>query len=304
MTEGPAFQLWRGPLSLDVDRRGAVITGLFWTDRDGRRWPLMRAASAYCGDPLKSSCFPLLPFCNRVDGNRFIFGGRVFDLTPNQPWDRHYLHGDGWLSCWDVEETRETSVELALTHAAKTGQPYAYHSRITYELTDSSALAVQMEIRNDGAEPLPFGLGLHPYFPLTPRTELQAPARSFFEERADFMPGGQRSVPSDVDFSCSRTLPRRWINNGFTGWSGQARIAWPEARIALHITADDAFGNYFVFIPDARFEPSFNGDYFCFEPMTHQANGHHAVDLGGLVVLAPGEAMRGRVLFRPEEMLA
>ena len=37
--------------------------------------------------------------------------------------------------------------------------------------------------------------------------------------------------------------------------------------------------------------------------MTHQANGHHAADLGGLVVLPPREVLHGRVEFAPEERI-
>ena len=252
----PAFQLRRGPLALEVDRRGAVITHLSWTGAGGQPMPLLRAATAYAGAPSSAACFPLLPFGNRVAGNRFAFGGRTYDLAPNQPCDRHYLHGDGWLSEWAAEKSGPTAIVFTLTHAAVPGQPYAYRARLSYRLTQAPALVVEMEIRNDGSDALPFGLGLHPYFPLTPRTALTAPAEEFFAEAADFLPGARLPVPPDLDFARPRALPRRWINNGFTGWRGHARIVWPEAGLALHITAGPAFGDYFIFRPTAGSSPA------------------------------------------------
>ncbi|MCB8877773.1 aldose 1-epimerase [Acidisoma silvae] len=298
-----AIRLQRGPLTLDVDRRGAVVTGFTWNQPGGLSFPLMRSAENYAGNPLTASCFPLVPFGNRVAGNHFSIADRTYDFTPNQPWDRHYLHGDGWLSEWSVTLATDTQINLALSHKAATGRPYGYDARIIYELTRDGALAVGIEVRNCGTAPLPFGLGLHPYFPLTPQTELRAPAEAFFAEEADFLPGLRSAVPLDLDFVQSRALPRRWINNGFTGWTGDARIAWPDRGLALSIAADTAFRDYFVFMSDKTFEPDFAGDYFCFEPMTHQANGHHLANLGGLMLLAPGDALQSRVLFTPEETL-
>lgn len=299
---GDATTLRQGPLTLTVDRRGAVITRFSWSGRGGVSRPLMRSTPDYAGDPLTAACFPLLPFGNRVAGNRFTVGGQSYELAPNQPWDRHYLHGDGWLSTWDVEQASDTQVALRFTHDRLTGQPYAYDARILYALTPEAALSVWMEVRNRGSDSLPFGLGLHPYFPLTPRTTLAAPAQAFFTEEAEFLPGTRRAVPQELDFATPRRLPRRWVNNGFSGWVGTARITWPEAGLTLRIATDGIFRHYFVFLSDTTFEPAFTDDYFCFEPMTHQANGHHAADLGGLALLAPGEALHGSVLFTPEEV--
>lgn len=299
---GDMTTLRQGSLTLAVDRRGAVITRFTWTGKDGATHPLMRGTHSYAGDPRTAACFPLLPFGNRVAGNSFTVEARRYDLSPNQPWDRHYLHGDGWLGTWDIEHTTKSTVELAFTHDAAPGQPYAYEARILYALTPEAALAVRMEIRNRGSAPLPFGLGLHPYLPLTPQTTLVAPAQAFFSEEAEFLPGARGRLPPDLDFAVPRPLPRRWVNNGFAGWDGAARVAWPEAGLALHITADRAFRDYFLFLSDTRFEPGFAGDYFCFEPMTHQANGQHAADFGGLALLAPGAALHGSVLFTPEEV--
>lgn len=296
--------LFRRGLTADLDRRGAIIAGLWWQGANGTRHPLMRDGGMHGGDPLRASCFPLLPFGNRVAGNRFTAGGQDYSLEPNQPWDSHYLHGDGWLSLWTVEQISDAAARFTLRHAAQPGQPYAYEAAIDYIVTEAPALAVTMTLRNTATAAMPFGLGLHPYFPLTPETRLHARAARFYTEDAAFMPGPEAPRPADLDFTRPARLPRRWLNNGFAGWDGRARITWPECRLALAIDADGAFSYYFLFMSDTAFEPGFAGEYFCFEPMTHQADGHHAADLGGLALLAPGEVMTARVVFTPEETAA
>ncbi|GAB0117990.1 aldose 1-epimerase [Acidisoma sp. 7E03] len=299
MTE-TVISLRQGALALTLDRRGGVITRFTWDDPQGMRRPLMRTARDAAGDPLKAACFPLLPFGSRVAGNRFSVGAETYTLAPNHPGDRHYLHGDGWLGLWIVDKILANAVTLAFRHEAQAGQPYDYEARMSYHLSTDATLAVQMEIRNRGDRALPFGIGLHPYFPLTPQTTLFAPAASFFPEAADFLPGPRSAVPPALDFAQPRRLPHRWINNGFAGWTGEARITWPEAGLALRIIADAGFRHYVLFRPDGAFDPTFAGDYVCFEPMTHQPNGHHAADFGGLTLLAPGAVLQGSILFTPE----
>jgi aldose 1-epimerase len=293
----PPIRLGAGPLTLDLDRRGAAITRFACRRSDGVERPLLRPTLGYAGDPLTAGCFPLLPFGNRVRGNRFGFGGVDYAFAPNQLWDRHYLHGDGWLSLWELANVSPRAATLSLSHRGDGLSPYAYDATIGFALTEE-ALSIRLAVTNRHDAALPFGLGLHPYFPLTPRTMLQASARRFFAEEADFLPGEAADIPAPLDFRTARPLPRHWINNGFAGWDGRAEILWPEHGLGLRIQADAAFGHYFVFMSDRRFEPGFAEDYFCFEPMTHQADAHHAADLGGLAVLAPGACLAATVAFQ------
>jgi len=292
-----------GPLSVDLDTRGAVIAGFRWHHSDGQSYPLMRENPGYRGDPLTAGCFPLLPFGNRVRDNRFRFDDTEYVLAPNQSWDRHYLHGDGWLAEWEITGQSAVAATFSMKHIANAASPYSYEASMRFSL-DGYGLEVGLSVCNRGPCALPFGLGLHPYFPLTTLTSLQAAATTFYLEEAEFMPGKPRAVPGDLDFRRARALPRHWINNGFSGWNGSAEIAWPERNLCLRINADPAFRDYFVFMSDQAFEPGFAGDYFCFEPMTHCADGHHKADHGGLSVLAPGQALSAAVSFLPYEILS
>lgn len=65
-----------------------------------------------------ASCFPLVPFANRVSGNRFVWQGREYQLQPNVEWDAHYLHGDGWLGQWQCVRAAKIACVWCMNIAA------------------------------------------------------------------------------------------------------------------------------------------------------------------------------------------
>lgn len=286
-----------GNLTARISTDGGTVLGFWWT-QDGARVPLLRAAASDDADALASGCYPLVPFGNRVKDNRFQFSGRDYRLAPNTDWDKHYLHGEGWQTAWRIVQQDAASVELVFDHMADKTTPYGYSAMQRISLRDG-ALELTLSVINRGGDPLPFGLGWHPYFPMTSKTTLLAPARKYWTEVDDWLPGVATDIPADVDFSDPCGLPHRWVNNGFEGWSGHAQIVWPERRARLLLTADPLFRHAFVFVSDTGFDPAFKRDYFCFEPMSHLANGHNLPGLGDLAVLEPGEMLAGSMRMKP-----
>ncbi len=283
-----------GPLRVAVSPQGGAIVEAWHGSV-----PLLRPCAADAEsdfDVSKAGLFPLVPFGNRVAGNAFAFDGQTYRLAANTDGDPHYLHGDGWLGRWSPAACSQTRLELALRHAATVDSPYVY-SATEQIAVDDQGFDVALSVTNEGERPLPFGLGLHPFFPLTPQTTLQVRATGYWTETAQFLPDRHEALPVELDFNRPGPLPAHWVNNGFEGWDGEATIRWPERGLALRILGSQEFSRYFVFVSDRSFEPSFRRDYFCFEPMTHRADAHHAPDLGGLRVLAPGEQLAGRVRF-------
>lgn len=242
-------------IRLDKDRLGAVLSttgGCIWRfflRRDGgEEAALLREPPAgEARAPLQAGCFPLVPFGNRIAGNAFAFEGRSYALTPNMPWDPHVLHGDGWTSEWTIEAAAADRAELAMSHRAD-GSPFAYDARQSFAL-DGDTLSVRLAVTNRGAAALPFGLGWHPYFPLTPDTRLEAPAGDHWEEGPGWLPTVRGRPPADLDFRAPAPLPRRWVNNGFEDWTGTARIRWPDRGLALVLEADPLFRRYFLSCP-------------------------------------------------------
>ncbi len=262
-------------------RGGAIVDGY---TNDGR--PFLRPYQGKGGfDVGGSACFPLVPVGNRVEGNAFSLAGHAFALVPNAS-DPFYIHGDGWLGTWQVATQRQDLVELVFDRPADEGSPFAYRARQSFRLV-GARLELAMSVTNAGEKALPFGLGFHPYFPRTTLTTLFAPASDWWSERGGHLPGERIALADDVDFSTPRLLPQRWLNNGFEGWNGGARIVWPEQRLGLDIEATEALGRYMLFAPDN------DRSFFCFEPMSHTPNAlkHIDTDPMGLKILSPGESL-------------
>ncbi|MEJ1117330.1 aldose 1-epimerase [Phyllobacterium sp. CCNWLW109] len=293
----PILTLSEGNLEARISTSGGTVLG-FWLLQNEKRTALLREAKDDTATALQSGCYPLVPFGNRVKGNKFTFVGEEFKLEPNTDWDPHYLHGEGWLSTWNIVDTSPRAVTLRFSHRSN-DTPYVYEAEQKFCL-EKGGLTLSMSVTNKGEHALPFGLGWHPYFPMTPETTLLAPAERFWTELDGWLPGEAAEIPGDLDFRQPRKLPHRWVNNGFENWSGYAQITWPERNIRLTLKADSLFRHAFIFVSDTTFDPDFQRDYFCFEPMSHLADGHHQKSLGDLQVLHPGETLSGEIGLRPE----
>ena len=242
----------------------------------------------------EAACFPLLPFGNRIEFNSFALDGQTYTLQPNAR-DPLVLHGDGWLSVWDIVDASPNKLRMTLSRSADAASPYAFFAEQVIAL-EHQALCLTVSVTNHGNVRLPFGIGQHPFFVRTEMTQLHARSQRFWGERLGHLPEFASSVPADVDFSSARPLPRKWLNNAYDGWNGFARIVWPEFEISAVVQADPLYAVFMLFAPehDAR--------YFCLEPMSHLPNGHHMTDYGGLSLLSPGETLSGTIAIHLETL--
>ena len=114
------------------------------------------------------------------------------------------------------------------------------------------------------------------------------------------MPAGKVPVPErpDWDFARLRPLPARWINNGFAGWTGTARVRWPEQAVQLTVTATPELGACIVYSPDE------DASFFCLEPVSHPMDAHHLPGMPGLRALQAGERFEGACTFHAAEVPA
>ncbi|WP_137157816.1 aldose 1-epimerase [Rhizobium sp. FKL33] len=253
---------------------------------------IMPAVGGVKGD---LSCFPLVPFGNRVEFNQFERLGKTYRFTPNSS-DPLYLHGDGWLGTWEVREMEGDRITLSLRRPPGDGTPYAYSAEQTLSVS-GARLSLSLSVQNEGDEALPFGLGQHPFFLRTPQVRVEAQVSGYWTERAEHLPDARTALPHDLDLPAGTVLPDRFINNAFDGWDGVGRILWSELGVSAIMTAPNH--------PVAMFyAPGAEAGFFCWEPMTHLPNGHHQPEFGGLRLLEPGEAMRSTVTidFRRDDL--
>lgn len=269
---------------------GGAMTRFEWHGDGGAPTPIFRACAGarLDTDPNALACYPLVPFSNRIGGARFQFEGREFAVPRNRRGEPLPIHGDGWLRGWHVVERGDTHATLALER--ERAKPYAYRATLRYAL-EQATLSVTLSVENAGREPMPFGLGLHPFLMRDEDTRLSAAASGLWLSGPDWLPRRHVPVPPAWTFGVAYPLPAALVNHAFTQWSGRASVVWPRKRLSLTIEADTDY--YVLYTPPGE-------DFFCFEPVDHPIN---AVNLPGgacehgMTVLAPGESLAREFRF-------
>jgi aldose 1-epimerase len=291
------LQLAAGDLALDLcPALGGSILGLHWRHPAGRWIDLLRPTSPESlanRDIEGVGCFPLTPFSNRLRHGRFEFDGRQIALPINADGP-HAEHGHGWQSPWQAITTEEDHAVLRLAHAAD-AWPFDYAMEQRFRL-GPEGLDIELTARNDSDRPMPFGFGLHPYFPRTPNCRLTAAVGGFWETDGEVMPLRHIPPPAALDPTNGLAVAQSNMDNAFTGWEGRAVIDWPEQASRLTLSATAALRFLVVYIPPGE-------DYFCAEPVsncTDAFNLAHTRDDTGLLVIEPGRTVSARVAFRPE----
>jgi aldose 1-epimerase len=271
---------------------GGGLASFNWIGTGGPL-PLMRSlpAGVTSPQPNRLACYVMVPWSNRIGHGRFSFEDNTFQVAPNSPDEPYPIHGEGWISAWSVLESGDDALTLGLDKSA--GSPFAYTAGLSYTLREDT-LAVELGVENRGAERMPFGLGLHPWFDRTPGVRLLAPAQGMWSAGPDVLPVAHGPPPSDVDFGQARPLPHRLVDNCFTGWSGVAEIRWEDLGLGLRIESSPPLPYYVLFCPVVK-------PLFCFEPVTHPIDAFNLPEpfaRAGLAVLAPGERLSICVSFQ------
>jgi aldose 1-epimerase len=262
---------------------GGAISAFEWTDGETSR-PILRKSHTPLEKVLDAASFPLVPYVNRIRGGRFTFRGREVRIAPNMPGDPSPLHGQGWLNAWTVEQADEREAMLSFAHEA--GEwPWTYEARQEFAL-DEEGLTVRLRCRNVGVEPMPCGLGQHPYFPCGPETRLDTQVTDVWTIDEHVLPVDK--VPAQGRFDLrDRLVCGQGLDHGFGGWGGEARLSDPDWPYRLRLSSGDA--HFFQLYSPAQ------GAIFVAEPVTHANAALNAPEEEwaelGLRVLGPDEEM-------------
>lgn len=279
------IKLHSGNLELAISHSvGGSIARFDWLDAKGGRTPLMRGCNSGSINVLEAASFPLVPFVNRIRGSRFTFRGREVVLRPNMAGDASVLHGQGWLNPWMALFSSETEAELAFEHQPG-DWPWAYETRQHFAL-DAGGLSLRLSCLNASAEPMPCGLGQHPYFPCGPQTVLDTGVTHAWEIDEAVLPVAK--VPAQGRFDLrQRRACGQGLDHGFGGWNGEARISDPGWPVELVLSSPDA--DFFQLYSPVE------GGLFVAEPVTHANAALNAPEEEwaelGMRVLEPGEEM-------------
>lgn len=280
-------QLSAGPLQLVLlPSLGGSIGRFEWIDGN-HVFPILRSEAAPAS-PLQAGCFPLVPYCNRIRGGAFHFRGRDVVLAPNMAGDPSPLHGQGWLSHWQVEEQAAATAQLLFVHGGgEWPWPYAARQRLSL---DACGLTVDLGCTNTGDAAMPCGLGFHPYFPCDARTRLTTRVENVWTVDEQVLPVERVAARGRYDLTGGPICGRE-LDNGYDGWSGAAAIETPDARFRITLSS-----------PGTRFFQLYSprqGGLFVAEPVTHANAALNAPEDDwptlGLKLLAPGETMALRM---------
>ena len=279
---------------------GGAIVGFRWRRPGGADFELLRPmddSALATGDVGESSCFPLTPFSNRLRAGRFTFGDTVVTMPRNVQGEPHVEHGHGWQRPWTVDDATADGATLLYTHAGD-DWPYPYKMRQAFRLFPDQ-LEIVLSTRNTGDVAMPYGFGLHPYFPRTPQTTLAAQVSGMWETDDEVMPTRLLSAAEAPKLDTGLAVDRHALDNCFTGWNGRAEIRWPEHSAALSMTAGGPLTFLVVYSPAGA-------PYFCAEPVSNATDAFNLTAAGrtdtGMIVLEAGATITASVLLTPRSI--
>jgi aldose 1-epimerase len=235
------------------------------------------------GEGVQGSCYPLVPFSNRIADGRFVFEGRQIAVPSNWPGQRHPMHGDGWSHAWAVVESSAKVAEIVYLHDGRSGWPFRYRASQRFRLNDDR-LEIEIAVENRESYAVPAGLGLHPFFVREADCELFFHADEVWLTDAEVLPTELKVVPEEWEFEHGRRPDAVALDNCFAGWTGVATIRWPSRGLRLALQASEIFRHLVIYTPPGR-------SFFCAEPVSHASG---AI---GRTRLEAGATLSGTVLF-------
>ena len=245
----------------------------------------LKAKPALCGNPF------LAPWANRLDQDAFFANGKKFRLNPDlgnirRDGNQKPIHGLLAFSAdWKVvaleanaESAHATSRLEFWKHPELMAQfPFAHTIEMTYRLRDG-ILEVETRLQNQATDPMPVGIGFHPYFQLhdTPRDQwkVHLAARDHLELSEVLIPTGVRTpakFPDPVSLTGSQLDDV--FSNLIRDQSGKAAFWVEGAREKITVTYGPKYTVAVVYAPK-------QGKFICFEPMSAITNAFNLAQAG------------------------
>jgi aldose 1-epimerase len=251
------------------------------------------------------SSYLLIPWSNRIKDGRFAFRGKEHRLKVNAG-DGSAIHGMARDYPWQVEHSdrQRLVARFDSRNHEESIFPFAFSARAEFRLEAARFIAT-ISAKNEDTQPMPAGLGHHPYFQRAIASEgdnvrLEIPCAEYFELEASIPSGAPVAVDSRLDFRAKRPLdPDAKLDDCLTGRIAGApiRFAYPESGLALSLELDPIFENVVIYVPPRK-------TYFAVEPVTNANDGFNLYDRGirgsGVFVLEPGEERAASIAFRVE----
>lgn len=294
----PEYRWNSGPFQIGIVPQGGAISRIDWIRPNGQGTiNLLRPVSSQAiasGNPSSLGCFPMVPFANRLAFAEFDFDGRIVKVPANRPPSPHAIHGFGRAAEWKIE--RPTVDTLRFNHKHDDQQSgFVYVAWQEFKVTETD-VTIEIGVRHLGRTPMPYGIGLHPWFPGGDDVTVQFIATDCFGTDEDMLPTARTVIDLGRDFSDGKMIRHHpGLDVHYAGWQREADMIWEDAGYSLKLTASDTLSNLQFYIPE-------DGKTFCVEPVSHVPNVHNHPEfkeLGDVVVLDRNEALTGTMTLTP-----
>jgi aldose 1-epimerase len=228
-------------------------------------------------DPFFWGGYVMAPWCNRVEPHAMEVGGRRVELGVNFR-DGTAIHGQVYVAPWS--DTGDGAYEI---RAGGDGWPWPYEVGARYTVADAT-LRWELSVTNLADEPMPAGIGIHPWF-LRP-IEVAIRAASVYPSNMA-TEAHPEPVEGTLDLRTLAPMPDD-LDGCWTDLEDPAVVVrWPAAGLTMRMHA----GTTSPVIVAAS--PS-DVDAVAIEPETHAPQAIrrlHGAEPLGLEWLAPGASL-------------
>ena len=224
---------------------GAAISRLTWRGIDVLRKTPDSAIAA--STVRQMCCYPLVPYSNRIGNGVLVVRDKTYQLRPNFPNEPHTIHGVGWQRVWQVKSEGKQRVVLTYKPTPDADWPFAFEAEQTISISNN-AVTLAIRATNLDTQPMPVGLGFHPFFPIDKNTTLQSDWTGVWEMGEDKLPTKLIPTPANSDFTKARGVFDWKVDNCFVGWSRRAVLHYATHQTI--VTASSACNNIVCFAPN------------------------------------------------------
>ncbi|NEQ27426.1 MAG: aldose epimerase [Microcoleus sp. SIO2G3] len=234
-----------------VPERGGIVTS--WQLRGQEMLYLDRDRFADPSLSIRGGIPILFPICGNLPENTYSYSGQTYTLKQ---------HGFARDLGWQVVD-RMTHDRVGITIALESNDqtrsvyPFDFELRFSYFL-QGNALEIHQQVTNRSTVPMPFSIGLHPYFLVHDKPQLQfdIPASQY-----------QNQIDQTVhDFAGRFDFEQDEIDVAFRSLTrSDASATDPARRLRLKVEFDPAFSTVVFWTVKGK-------DYYCLEPWTAPRN--------------------------------
>jgi aldose 1-epimerase len=232
--------------------------------------------AVHARDPFFWGAYVMAPWCNRIAAEPVTVGSRTVTPQPNFP-DGSAIHGQVYARPWEWADRT-----LRLLGG---GDDWPWEYEVTLRVTATgAALRLACALANRSEEPMPAGIGLHPWW-LRP-VQLAVHAASVYPSNLE---PTSRPEPVAGPFDLRRMAqPPDGLDATWTDLAPQpVELAWPDLGVRAALRASASIDHVVVATPPVV-------GAIAVELQTHAPGGLRRLlrgESGGLTMLRPGEQL-------------